>query len=298
MSHQNFLSSLSNETRKSLTKRRDRPGLVHLALHWGLIVILGLAIHLGLPGWQVLLIPQSILTVFLFSLLHESVHRTPFRTGWLNDLTAHVSGFFIFLPSTWFKYFHFAHHRFTQIPGKDPELAIEKPKTKLNYIKYISGIPTWKSNFRTLIKNAMGNCNEDFLPKKAAPRIVKESRFFLLAYTLILCSSIFLGSAALFWIWIFPLFLGQPFLRFYLLAEHGLCPKIANIFENTRTTFTNRIVRFVAWNMPYHTEHHTYPTVPFHKLPDLHEIIQRELINTETSYTAFTGKYISELKAK
>ena len=70
------------------------------------------------------------------------------------------------------------------------------------------------------------------------------------------------------------------------------------MFENTRTTFTNRVVRFVAWNMPYHTEHHTYPTVPFHKLPDLHEIIQRELIHTEPTYTAFTGKYIAEFKAK
>ena len=298
MDHRNFLSSLSKETRDSLTQRLDRPGLVHLAFHWGLIVSFGLAIYLGFPGWQLLLIPQGILTVFLFTLLHESVHQTPFRTGWLNDLTARVSGFLIFLPSTWFKYYHFAHHRFTQIPGKDPELATEKPKTMLSYVSHISGFPTWIGHFKTLLQNAMGDCSEDFLPKKAQPRIIKEARLLLLAYALILYCSIFLGSAALFWIWIVPLLLGQPFLRFYLLAEHGLCPTVVNMFENTRTTFTNRVVRFVAWNMPYHTEHHTYPTVPFHKLPDLHEIIQRELIHTEPTYTAFTGKYIAEFKAK
>jgi len=97
---------------------------------------------------------------------------------------------------------------------------------------------------------------------------------------MILSGSIFWMSAELFWIWLLPVLVGQPFLRFYLLAEHGLCPTVANMFENTRTTFTNSIVRFVAWNMPYHTEHHVYPMVPFHKLPELHRIIQNELINT------------------
>lgn len=296
--HLNFLSGLSNETRKSLTQRSDRRGLEHLALYWGLIIAFGLANYLGLPGWQLLVIPQGILMVFLFTLLHEAVHQTPFRTGWLNDLTARVSGFLIFLPSTWFKYFHFAHHRFTQNPEKDPELATKKPKTTLSYITHISGIPTWIGHFKTLIQNAMGDCSANFLPSKAEARIVKESRLLLLAYTVILCSALFLGSAALFWIWILPVLLGQPFLRFYLLAEHGLCPAVANMFENTRTTFTNRIVRFIAWNMPYHTEHHTYPTVPFHKLPDLHEIMQGQLIHTEPSFTAFTGKYIAKLMAK
>ena len=296
--HQNYLSDLSNETREGLTQRLDRPGLMHLSLHWGLIISFGLVIYFRFPGWQFLLIPQGLLIVFLFTLLHESIHQTPFKTAWLNVLTARVSGFMIFLPSTWFKYFHFAHHRFTQIPGKDPELATEKPKTTLGYVKHISGIPTWIEHFKTLLKNSIGSCSEDFLPTRAKPRIVKESRLLLLAYALILSYSIFLGSTALFWIWIVPLFLGQPFLRFYLLAEHGLCPTVANIFENTRTTFTNRVVRFVAWNMPYHTEHHTYPTVPFHKLPDLHKIIQRELIHTEPTYAAFTSKYIAKLTAE
>ena len=127
--HQNYLSDLSNETREGLTQRLDRPGLMHLSLHWGLIISFGLVIYFRLPGWQFLLIPQGVLIVFLFTLLHESIHQTPFKTAWLNVLTARVSGFMIFLPSTWFKYFHFAHHRFTQIPGKDPELTTEKPKT-------------------------------------------------------------------------------------------------------------------------------------------------------------------------
>jgi len=298
MDHQGFLSSLSIETRKNLTQRLDGPGLIHLSLHWGLIVSFGLAIYLDLPGWQLLVIPQGIVIVFLFTLLHEAVHQTPFRTPWLNGFVARVSGFLLFLPSTWFKFFHFAHHRFTQISGKDPELATEKPKTRLGFFKHISGIPIWIGHFKTLGQNAMGNCSADFLPKKAEASIIKESRLLILAYVLILCGSLFIGSTALFWIWILPILLGQPFLRLYLLAEHGLCPTVANKLDNTRTTFTNQIVRFVAWNMPYHTEHHTYPSVPFHKLPELHNLMQCEPILSEPSYRAFMGKYIAQLTTK
>ena len=298
MNHQGFLSDLSKERRKNLTQRLDRPALAHLALHGGLIFVFGLAIYLGLPGWQLLLIPQGILIVFLFTLLHESVHQTLFRTPWLNGVAARVSGFLLFLPSTWFKYFHLAHHRFTQIPGKDPELAIEKPKTRLGFVKYISGIPTWFGHFKTLLHNATGDCNADFLPKKADPSIVSESRLLILSYTLMFSGALLFGSTALFWIWILPVFLGQPFLRLFLLAEHGLCPTVANVSDNTRTTFTNQMVRLIAWNMSYHTEHHTYPSVPFHKLPELHKIMQPELMHTEPSYTSFMGKYTAQLKAK
>ena len=80
------------------------------------------------------------------------------------------------------------------------------------------------------------------------------------------------------------------------VVKHGLCPMVANMFDNTRTTYTNRVVRFFAWNMPFHTEHHTYPTVPFHKLPELHDLMQGEIIHRETSYTSFTGKYITKIK--
>jgi len=70
---------------------------------------------------------------------------------------------------------------------------------------------------------------------------------------------------------------------------------VANMFENTRTTFTNRLIRFVAWNMPYHIEHHVYPMVPFHKLPMLHLIAQKHLLVTSNGYMAFNRAYWDSL---
>ena len=70
VNHQKFLSSLSNETRASLIQRTNRHGVARLAVHWALIILFGLAIYFALPGWQLLLVPQGILIVFLFTLLH------------------------------------------------------------------------------------------------------------------------------------------------------------------------------------------------------------------------------------
>ena len=294
-SHEELLKVLPTKTSNTLTERLDGPGLKHFALHWLFILVFGVLIYLQIPGWQIIMVPQGISIVFLFTLLHETVHQTPFRTRWVNDIVAKICGFMIFLPVTWFKYFHLAHHRHTQVPGKDPELEVEKPKSIGTYVWYVSGIPTWVGHCKTIIKNTFGYCTADFIPKKAESRIVKESRLLVLLYIIVFFSAYWVEFSILFWIWIFPLLLGQPFLRVYLLAEHGFCPFVANVLENTRTTFTNRLVCFLAWNMPYHTEHHINPMVPFHKLPDLHVIIRDQLRYTENGYIAFTNDYVKKL---
>src|SRR5690606_19482530 len=98
-----------------------------LAGHLGLIVVVGAAIALRLPFWPLLLPVQGALVVFLFTLAHECTHRTPFRSGWLNEAVGRLAGVANLLPFEWFRYFHLAHHRFTNLPGQDPELDEPKP---------------------------------------------------------------------------------------------------------------------------------------------------------------------------
>jgi fatty acid desaturase len=52
------------------------------------------------------------------------------------------------------------------------------------------------------------------------------------------------------------------------------------------------MVRAVAWNMPYHVEHHVWPAVPFHKLPQVHALMREELRVTASGYAAFTKDYL------
>ena len=131
----------------------------------------------------------------------------------------------------------------------------------------------WTGMARVVVANAAGRNRDDFVPEKGRDKVVSEARAFLIAYAVLLAGSLAAQSALLLWVWIVPVLVGQPFLRAYLLAEHTLCPHVANMLENTRTTFTTRLVRFIAWNMPYHAEHHSYPAVPFHRLPCFHQIV-------------------------
>lgn len=292
MDHNAFLSSLDVSQRETLLVRSDRRGLRHLAGHWGAIALCAGLIYAAVPFWYVILPVLGILLVFLFTLLHETSHKTPFASGWINDVVGHVCGFILFLPANWFRFFHFAHHRFTQIPGKDPELDAPKPDTRAQYLRHVSGIPVWISHAKTLIRNAIGRQHDPYVPEARRGKIVNEARLYLIGYTVLLVLSIWQSSVLLIYIWLLSMLIGQPFLRLYLLAEHGQCPTVANMFENTRTTFTNRLVRFVAWNMPYHTEHHSYPSVPFYKLPDMHALIKPHLQVTSDGYRAFTKDYL------
>ncbi len=296
ITHRQVTANLSKRQRELLLARSNLAGLVHLAGHVGALVLTGLWIMLGWPLWQVILIVHGVILIFLFMLLHECVHKTPFDSQALNSAIASICGFVLLLPAQWFTYFHLAHHRHTQDPERDPELAVPKPVTWWQYVVYLSGMPVWWSQLRVLIINAKTGPHDEFVPQERRDRVRREARLSIAIYALMAAASLAAQTGALVWLWLIPASLGQPFLRAYLLAEHTLCPHVSNMLENSRTTFTWRLVRFFTWNMPYHAEHHTYPAVPFHKLPELHQIVKQHLRETEQGYSSFHRRFTAQLK--
>ena len=296
MDHREIVSSLSQAERDHLTAKSDLPGLPLLAFHLGSILLLGALIAFQVPFWPWLMIPQGIAIVFLFTLLHETIHQTAFRTASLNEVVARIASFMLALPADWFRYFHFAHHRFTQDPEKDPELAFAKPATLGEYIRHISGLPVWWGHAKTLAVNAAGHCRDSFVPPKGHGKVRNEARVMIALYAVVIALSVYFQNPVLLFAWILPALIGQPFLRLYLLAEHGRCPYVANMLENSRTTLTNYLMRKLAWNMPYHAEHHAYPGVPFHRLPAFHALIEDELRQVEKGYVRFHASYLSDMR--
>ena len=286
--HSDIVSRLDREQRRGLLQRSNLKGLLHLAGHLAALVVTGSLIAAGVPGWPVLLPLHGILLVFLFCLQHEAVHKTPFRGAGLNAAAAWGAGLVNLLPPVWFQHFHMDHHRYTHDPERDPELARPLPRSKAGLAWHISGGPYCIGQMRTLLVNAAGLNRDAFVPPPARNAVAWEARWFLAVYLAAAAVSILLGSAALVWLWLLPALLGQPFLRIYLLAEHTGCPHVSNMLENTRTTLTGPLVRFVAWNMPYHVEHHAYPAVPFHKLPAFHAVLRDHLTATANGYPAAT----------
>lgn len=291
MDHKTWLAGVPAEARLRLTETSDRAGLWHLAGHLGLVVLLGGLIAARVPGWGLLLPLQGVAIVFLFTLEHECTHRTPFRSRWLNEGVGHLCGVLLVLPFRWFRAFHLAHHRWTNIAGRDPELEGGKPETVAQWVWHVSGLPYWVAEGRLVWRLATSGPVEDYVAAGAVAGIRREARAMLAVYGALGLS--LLWSPVVVWVWLVPVLLGQPVLRLYLLAEHGDCPQVADMFLNTRTTFTTAVVRFLAWNMPYHTEHHVWPAVPFHRLPDVHAMMRGHLGVTAEGYAAFSRAYLA-----
>jgi fatty acid desaturase len=295
--HKQLLASLPDTLRQELTCKSDFRGLAKLSSH---IVAIGFStfwIVQGLPGWQGMMVLQGIMLVFLFTLLHETSHSTVFKTQWLNATVGWICSLIVILPPNWFRFFHLAHHRHTHHPEKDPELEGGRPETFSQYLWAVSGIPVWKFHLKTIALNAFGNPIYDYVPPSGLLKIKHEARIMVGLYAVVFLWMMVSGNLALVWLWFLPVLLGQPFLRLYLMAEHDRCPHVSSMLENTRTTFTNRFVRWLAWNMPYHAEHHSYPSVPFYQLPKFHEVAKEHLRVTENGYVQFQREKIATLEA-
>jgi fatty acid desaturase len=284
--HREAIAALSEGELTRLKETADRPGLIHLAGHLSLLILTGAAVLLApnWPLWSAAALAHGIVLIFLFTLEHEAIHATAFRNAWLNRAVAEAAGLIVVVPPRWFRYFHFAHHRHTQDAARDPELATAKPSDRWSYVRHLSGLPYWKSQVATIFAIALGRNVGSYVPGSARRRVVSEARAYLAGYAGFAGACIANGWTWPLELWLAPLLLGQPFLRAYLLAEHGACPLVADMLANTRTTFTNRLVYFLAWNMPYHTAHHVLPVVPFHRLAALTALLERRLATTADGY--------------
>lgn len=276
------------EVLKRLYVRDDRPGLVQTAAHLVLLVAGGWLVLETRGTWWVLpaLLLQGILINALFGAMHEAVHYGAFRTRWMNDVLAFFSGAAILNNAGFYRHYHYAHHRYTQDPARDPELITAVvPRTWGQYLFRVSAIPFLLIRARDIFLFPFGRRgNVDYIHAAGWPEIQRWGRGLLAFYVVLIAGSIVFRSDAVLWVWFIPLLIGLPFLRLYLLCEHTLCPESDDGFANTRTTLSNPVVRFLMWNLPYHAEHHLFPNIPFHRLPEAHIHLRPHLKHVARGY--------------
>ena len=120
---------LSPAMLRELSERSDLRGAVRTVSHYGAIAIVGTLIWLvsstyGLAWALPLIVVQAYLVAFLFMPMHETAHKTAFRSRALNLVVGHLSAFMIAHRYEYYCLFHWDHHRYTQDPDKDPELIV------------------------------------------------------------------------------------------------------------------------------------------------------------------------------
>lgn len=280
---------LAVDTLATLNERADVKGWLQFAGHLSIMGISGYvwATQVG-HGW--LAIPALVIYGFsfasMFAPMHECAHRTAFVNNYVNDTISWIAGCLAFYNSTFYRRYHKWHHRYTQIPGKDPELSDPKPTRLSNYLLEISALPWWIGKVRGHLKVALGQVQEyPFLSETGRVEVVRSTRLQLLVYGGAIAISTALGHPwFLLLYWVLPLAVGQPILRFILLAEHTGCTHDTDPLTNTRTTLTLSPLRFMMWNMPFHAEHHLYPSIPFHALPAAHEQLKPHFTHIDPGY--------------
>jgi fatty acid desaturase len=86
-------------------------------------------------------------------------------------------------------------------------------------------------------------------------------------------------------------------MRIARLAEHTGRPTTTDVSENTRSLRVPAPLRLLAWNMPFHAEHHRAPSVPFHALPALQRQLGTEGLATG-GYLAAQAEILRDMRRR
>ena len=263
--------ALAPERLKALSRRSDLRGWLQTLSHLGAIGATGAVIYLTLgTAWIVVpFLIHGVLLNYLYGGQHELSHSTVFRTRWLNEFWGRVFGFIVIAPRDADQIQHFAHHRHTQIWRQDGEL-FRRPYTLQSYLMRLSGIEYWRSNFTALLLYAWGRVDDPYVKPAQHALVIREARLHIAGYALVAAISIATGTWAAALYWLAPLLLTKSTHQLQNLIEHVGLPHSTDIFTNTRSTSTNALMRWLCWQMQYHTAHHAFPSVPFFRLRELH----------------------------
>jgi len=282
--------------KEGLLEASDVEGFAQLAFHLGCLAICAMTVSWAYEHgyWGLLLlaqVPFGIAESFLFNGFHEMVHNTAFKTQALNTIFANILGFENFRGARWFWCFHWTHHRYTNDPLKDPELSGESvdlddpTKTAWGYAQFLSGYPFGFERIARMGRIAAGSEVDPWVAEKpeSMQRAVRiEAAVYLVGYLLLAIAGLFQPRSVgmpLVLYWLLPHCFGAGHLRMYQFAEHRACQMGAytdtNAWICARTSYTWWLYRKLAWQMPFHVEHHAFPNVPFHKLEAAHAMLKK-----------------------
>jgi fatty acid desaturase len=194
------------------------------------------------------------------------------------------------LPAQWDQKFHFAHHRNTQDPAKDPELLGYGIRNLKDWKISLVGAPFAWGQAQAMAKAAVNvfPAYVWWLSDSERQQMTREARLHLTGYAAILLISVWYHSALALEYWLAPMLLMKIVYQLQNVGEHTGLSYHADTLRCTRTLTGPAPMRWLVWNMSYHAAHHTYPSVPFHLLPQL----DREIRQKTDAADATTRGYI------
>ncbi len=268
-------------TLRALLERLDGPAVRNTVLWFALIFGSGFATYALWGSWWAI-VPYIIYSVLYASTSdsrwHETGHGTAFKTDWMNNALYEIASFMVMRESTVWRWSHTRHHSDTIIVGRDPEIAAPRPPNIKKMIMSFFNLGNYPKYFQHIVMHSFGRMSAEektFIPEAEFPKVFRKARIYVCIYATVIGLSLYSRS-------ILPLMLvgltnlfGTWLMVVYGLTQHaGLAENVLDHRLNCRTVYMNPINRFLYWNMNYHVEHHMFPLVPFHALPELHEAVK------------------------
>ena len=277
---------------KALMRRSDRPGLICLGCWLALLVVTGTLVLLSAGTWFIipaLLLYSGIFAIPAYALSHECAHGTAFRTRWLNEAVFWFTSLLYFEEPMHRRYSHASHHSHTWIEGR------RQPDASCFHSAQLRGPGRGNTGARALLapdQDALAALSRRFsddvrrvTPPSELPRMRRNTQ---------VCVAIYLGGTAISiaagWMWpvwliVLPRLFGGPIMNSFILIQHvEMAENQPNILQSTRSFRTNPFFRFLYFNMNHHIEHHLYPAVPFHALPELGDILKEQLPEPDAGF--------------
>jgi fatty acid desaturase len=256
---------------RELSVKSNARGFMRVGSHLAALTASGAAVFLSWGSWWAVpaVMAHGILVNFLYAGQHELSHWTVFKTRRLNEIFGRIFGFILVYPRDFDQIQHFAHHRYTQDWECDGELARER-YTLASYLLWVLGPTYWYTRVRRVVRFSIGIVSEPYIPAGRKAEVIREAHWHLAGYAAIAAASLALQSWLAVELWILPMLAMKPVHQLQNTIEHLGLPHVDTIIQNTRTTRTNALMRWLAWNMQYHTAHHAFPGVPCYRLPELH----------------------------
>jgi fatty acid desaturase len=278
-----FHSEVPRKRLKELMRRSDGPAIRDTLIWLGVMVgCAAAASALWLHGHPWFAAPLFVVYGVLYgsagdSRWHETGHGTAFQTRWMDSAVYEIACFLMMRDPTVWRWNHTRHHTDTLIVGRDPEISAMRPARLLRILSNLVGLYDVPTSLSLMLGHCVGRLAADELetvPESERFRVIRTARIWLAIYVATVATAVATSS-------VLPLLLigGPRMYGAFMHVVYGLTQH-AGLGENvlnSRSVRMNRINRFLYWNMNYHVEHHMFPMVPYHRLPELHEEIKRDL---------------------
>jgi fatty acid desaturase len=279
-----YASNISRTRLKQLMQRHDQPAIRDTFIWFGLLVGTGVAGYFTWgTAWAVLPFAAygAIYGSSSDSRWHECGHRTAFRTVWMNDALYEIASFMLMRESVPWRWSHTRHHTDTIIVGRDPEIAMPRPPSVLNFLLSVVGLKNASHDLGKMLIHCTGRVTRaeaTYIPDVERGKVYRNARIYIAIYVAVIAAALATHS------WLPLMYIGLPtFYGAWLMLVYGL-PQHAGLAEdvldhrlNCRTLYMSRVNRFLYWEMNYHVEHHMFPMVPYHALAQLHEELKADM---------------------